>query len=80
MKQCALNKGRDVSEAKPTLKRGKWRTDGRAESKSLMVRSGIMTSFCATTLVTPSFVTVFMTGKKIGERKEKSSWPLLDGV
>jgi hypothetical protein len=27
----------------------------------LMVRSGIMTSFCATTLVTPSFVTVFIT-------------------
>ena len=46
------------------------RTDGMTESRSLMVRSGMMTSFCATTLVTPPFVTVFMTGKK-EERKEK---------
>ncbi len=41
-----------------------------AESRSLMVRSGIMTSFCATTLVTPSFVTVFMTWRGT-KRKEK---------
>ena len=34
------------------------------ESRSLMVRSGIMTSFCATTVVTPFFVTVFMMDKK----------------
>ena len=44
-----------------------------AESRSLMVKSGIMTSFCATTLVTPPFVTVFMMGKKRGE-KRKGLW------
>jgi hypothetical protein len=35
-------------------------TDGIADKRSLMVRSGMITSFCATTLVTPSLVTVFM--------------------
>jgi len=38
------------------------------ESRSLIVRSGMTTSFCATTVVTPFFVTVFMTGKKERER------------
>ena len=32
-----------------------------ADSRSLTLRSGIMTSFCAATTVTPSFVNVFMT-------------------
>jgi hypothetical protein len=45
-------------------------TDGMADSRSLMVRSGIITSFCATTLVTPSFVTVFMM-KTRGKRERK---------
>jgi hypothetical protein len=36
-------------------------TNGTAESKSFIVRSGMMTSFCATTLVTPSLLTVFIT-------------------
>lgn len=43
-------------------------TDGMADNRSLTVRLGIRTSFCATTLVTPSFVTVFMTQTK-GEKK-----------
>jgi hypothetical protein len=42
------------------------------ESRSLMVRSGIMTSFCATTVVTRFFVTVFMMDKK--EESEKGVW------
>lgn len=41
------------------------------ESRSLMVRSGMMTSFCATTVVTPFFVTVFMRRKKREERERK---------
>ena len=41
------------------------------ESRSLMVRSGMMTSFCATTVVTPFFVTVFMRGKKEGKRERE---------
>jgi hypothetical protein len=41
------------------------------ESRSLMVRSGMMTSFCATTVVTPFFVTIFMRGKKERERERK---------
>ena len=41
-----------------------------AESRSLMVRSGMMTSFCAATVVTPFFVTVLMMGK--GEREKWS--------
>ena len=44
-----------------------------AESRSLMVRSGMMTSFCATTVVTPFFVTVFMTGKREGEREREET-------
>jgi hypothetical protein len=31
----------------------------------------MMTSFCATTVVTPFFVTVFMRGKKEGERERE---------
>jgi hypothetical protein len=50
--------------------REKETTDGMADSRSLMVRSGIITSFCATTLVTPSFVTVFMM-KTRGKRERK---------
>jgi len=42
-----------------------------AESRSLMVRSGMMTSFCAATVVTPFFVTVFMTGKEWGRERER---------
>jgi len=44
-----------------------------AESRSLMVRSGITTSFWATTLVTRSFVTVFMMGTR---EKRKGGTPL----
>ncbi len=35
-----------------------------------MVRSGITTSFWATTLVTPAFVTVFM----MGTREKRKGW------
>lgn len=52
-------------KALSSTQKATWRevreTDGMADSRSLMVRSGIMTSFCATTLVTPSFVSVFIT-------------------
>ena len=48
------------------------------ESRSLMVRSGMMTSFCAATVVTPFFVTVFMMGKKEwGRERERNG--LFDG-
>jgi hypothetical protein len=47
-------------------------TNGMADSKSLIVRSGIMTSFCATTLVTPSLLTVFIAEGGIIETKEQS--------
>jgi hypothetical protein len=54
-------------------------TDGMADSRSLTVRSGIITSFCATTLVTPSFVAVFMAGmmereKETERRKKKRTY------
>jgi len=43
-----------------------------ADSRSLMVRLGMTTTFWPTTLVTPSFVTVFM-GKP---REKKRVWGL----
>ena len=42
-----------------------------ADKRSLMVRSGIMTSFCATTLVTPSFVTVLITWEERERERER---------
>jgi hypothetical protein len=47
-----------------------------AESRSLMVRSGITTSFWATTLVTRSFVTVFMMGTRERKEREGRPWPV----
>lgn len=47
-------------------------TDGMADSRSLMVTSGIMTSFWDTTLVMPSFVTIFMAeGEEKGQLKRQ---------
>ena len=73
MKQCVLEDGRESAAQSQgrEVRKEERRTDGMTESRSLTVRSGMMTSFCATTVVTPFFVTVFMRGKKEGKRERE---------